>query len=91
MSYRVLAINPGSTSTKIALFDGEQEIFKKNVTHDAAELAAFDQVSDQMTCRMQTILDACAESGVDLSQCDAFCGRGGTSPPLLPDSPPEVP
>ena len=39
MSYRVFAINPGSTSTKVAMFDGDQCIFSKNVAHDAAELA----------------------------------------------------
>ena len=75
--YRVLAINPGSTSTKIAVFEGETEVFKKNVTHDADELAKYATVADQLDYRVETILAVCKEQGVDLSTCDAFVGRGG--------------
>ena len=47
MAYKILAINPGSTSTKIALFEGDQEIFKKNVVHEAVDLAKYATVADQ--------------------------------------------
>ena len=77
MSYKILAINPGSTSTKIAVFEGEQEVFKKNVVHEAAELAKYATVADQLDYRVETILSVCAEQGVDLATCDAFVGRGG--------------
>ena len=40
-NYRVFVVNPGSTSTKVALFEGEQTLFEANVSHDAAELAKF--------------------------------------------------
>ena len=40
-NYRVFVVNPGSTSTKVALFEGEQTLFEPNVSHDAAELAKF--------------------------------------------------
>ena len=46
--YRVLTINPGSTSTKIALFDNEELIFKENLTHEAEQLAKFKETSDQL-------------------------------------------
>ena len=77
MAYRVLAVNPGSTSTKIAVFEGDKEIFKKNVAHEAADLAKYATVSDQLEYRVDTILAACQEQGVDLATCDAFVGRGG--------------
>ena len=75
--YRVLAINPGSTSTKIALFEGETCLFSKNVAHDAQELAKFKTIPDQMPYREETILKLLAEENVDLSTVDVFVGRGG--------------
>ena len=77
MAYKILAINPGSTSTKIALFEGDQEIFKKNVVHEAVDLAKYATVADQLDYRVNTILSVCSEQGVDLASCDAFVGRGG--------------
>lgn len=76
-NFKVLAINPGSTSTKIAVFDGDNEVFKKSVVHDAAELAKYATVSDQLPYRVETILSVCKEQGVDISGCAAFSGRGG--------------
>ena len=49
--YRVLTINPGSTSTKIALFEGENCLFSRNVAHDAQELAKFKTIPDQLSYR----------------------------------------
>lgn len=74
---RVFAINPGSTSTKVALFDGEVCLFSKNVSHDAGELATYRHVSDQLPYRKQTILDVLAEEGVSLEGVEAVVGRGG--------------
>ncbi len=76
-TYKILAINPGSTSTKVAVFENETEVFKKTVVHDAAELAKYPQVCDQLDYRVETILAACQEQGIDLATCDAFVGRGG--------------
>ena len=76
-TYRILVINPGSTSTKVGVFDGETEVFTKNVAHEAEKLAEFKSVSDQMPYRRDLILEALAENGVDLSTIDAFVGRGG--------------
>jgi len=76
-TYRILVINPGSTSTKVGVFDGETEVFTKNVAHEAEKLAEFKSVSDQMPYRRDLILEALAENNVDLSTIDAFVGRGG--------------
>ena len=50
-NYKVFAINPGSTSTKIAMFEGEKEIFSRNISHDAEKLKEFKEISDQLPYR----------------------------------------
>ncbi len=77
MEYRILTINPGSTSTKVGYFEGEREIFTKNVSHDAAKLKEFSSISSQMPYRKETIMDALNEAGIRLEEVDAFVGRGG--------------
>lgn len=81
-AWRVLVVNPGSTSTKIGLFDGEQEVFARGIDHDAAKLAEFPTVSDQMAYRTRAVDDALADHGVDPASIDAFVGRGGGLLPL---------
>lgn len=81
-NYRVFVVNPGSTSTKVALFEGEQTLFEANVSHDAAELAKFVQVKDQLPYRIQTIEQALAEEGTVLEHIDACVGRGGGLLPM---------
>ena len=76
-TYRILVINPGSTSTKVGVFDGETEVFTKNVAHEAAKLAEFAGVSDQLPYRRDMILAALEENDVALDSIDAFVGRGG--------------
>lgn len=80
--WRVLVINPGSTSTKVGLFDGERAVFTVNVAHEASELAKFAGVSDQLPYRVGLIEQALAENGVELASIDAFVGRGGGFLPL---------
>lgn len=77
-TYKVLAINPGSTSTKVAVFENDKEIFNIKVTHDADKLDEYDYVCDQLPYRLETILKVCREQGVDFSDCAAFVGRGGS-------------
>ena len=76
-AYKVFAINPGSTSTKIALFEGEKELFAKNVTHDAAKLKEFKEIHDQLPYRKGTILEELAAAQITLQGVDAFSARGG--------------
>lgn len=76
-SYRIFAINPGSTSTKIALFEGEETVFSSNVSHDAQVLKQFREISDQFDYRKETILEELKKAGVSLEGIDAFSARGG--------------
>ncbi|KXB63418.1 MULTISPECIES: butyrate kinase [Olsenella] len=80
--YRILVINPGSTSTKVGVFDGETEVLTKTVAHEASKLAEFAGISEQLPYRLETIEAALAEGGVDLATVDAFVGRGGGLLPL---------
>lgn len=77
MSYRVFTINPGSTSTKIALFQGSECLFSKNVAHDAAELSKFGSMAGQLPYRRDMILGILKDAGIALENIDAFVGRGG--------------
>ena len=74
---KIFAINPGSTSTKIALFEGEKLLFKSNVVHDAETMSRYSDLEAQLPYRRDTILKAVAEVGCALEGCAAFSGRGG--------------
>lgn len=76
-TYKIFAINPGSTSTKIAFFENENKIFSKTVEHDAEQLANFSEISDQLPYRKETIMGVLEEAGISLDSIDAFVGRGG--------------
>jgi butyrate kinase len=77
--YRLLIINPGSTSTKISLFVNDQEQFERSQFHDAPVLLQFPHVNDQVPFRYQVILDMLAKEGVDPASIDVFVGRGGSA------------
>ena len=74
---KILVINPGATSTKIAVFDEMTELFRTNVEHSVEELAHFEKVADQMPYRKNLICKTLADNGISLSDMDAVCGRGG--------------
>jgi len=82
--FTVLAINPGSTSTKFALYRNESPVFVKNVRHSDAELAPFRShpILDQQQFRARQIEAALSEAGHRLDELDAVVGRGGLLPPL---------
>jgi butyrate kinase len=77
MNFRLFVINPGSTSTKIALFENDRQLFSTNVAHEAAKLKEFAEVSDQFPYRKETILNELVKAGITLDGTDAFVGRGG--------------
>jgi butyrate kinase len=77
MPIRVLAINPGSTSTKIAVFDEDQPVFEKTLRHDPAELEPFGGIIEQYDFRKKLVLEAMEENNVHPSSLDAVVGRGG--------------
>lgn len=81
MDYRVLVINPGSTSTKIALFEGENRLFQETLRHSAEELAPFAAIMDQVDFRRSCIEQVLAEKEVALDSLHAVCARGGQLPP----------
>ena len=78
-NYRLLVINPGSTSTKVSVFENEKELFEKSIFHDAPELLKFKRVNDQVPFRYEVIMNVLKEEGIDLSDIDAFVGRGGSA------------
>ncbi|WP_371380958.1 butyrate kinase [Sporomusa aerivorans] len=81
-NFRVLAINPGSTSTKVAVYDNEQLLFEKVVRYSNEELAPFDAVVDQYEFRKNGILKMMAENNIDIATLDAVVGRGGLLKPI---------
>lgn len=74
---KVLVINPGATSTKISAFDEDKEVMRVNISHSAQELSQFAHIAEQMPYRKKLILDALRENGMEVSDFDAVCGRGG--------------
>ena len=82
-SIKVLTVNPGSTSTKIAVFVDEQNVFQKNIKHSAEELAPFEKISDQFGFRRDMILNVLKdEAKMDITEFDYIVGRGGLIKPV---------
>lgn len=81
MNYRILVINPGSTSTKIAVFDNEESVFECNIVHSNEELKAYAEIIDQHAFRKRLVLSALQEAGIPL-RFDAVIGRGGLVRPI---------
>lgn len=77
-----LIINPGSTSTKIAVFNGEKEEWSKNLNHSRDEIDEFNKIVDQLNWRKELILNACIEAGYQLEDFDFFVARGGLLNPI---------
>ena len=77
MEYRILTVNPGSTSTKVGCFEGrERDLYRERCAR-CRKTEEFKTISDQLPYRKATILDALKEANVDLATIDAFVGRGG--------------
>ncbi len=75
--YKIFAINPGSTSTKIALFQGVKCLFSANVSHEASVLKEFKEMVEQLSYRKETIDLILSENKISLQDVDAYVGRGG--------------
>ena len=84
--YHVLTINPGSTSTKVALYEGERPLFVETVHHSAEEIAAFPHIADQYAFRRDALLSLLDEKGFGLDSLDAVVGRGGILRPIRSDT-----
>jgi len=79
---RILTINPGSTSTKIAVYEGEKAILLSTLRHSVEELKIFPSIVDQFSFRKDIILDALKQSGIDIHSIDMVVGRGGLIHPI---------
>lgn len=82
MNYCILSINPGSTSTKVALYTDETCVFSDSIEHASEELAQFEDVVDQMEYRTKALYSLLEKHGVKLSQLSAIAGRGGLLPSM---------
>jgi butyrate kinase len=79
---RILVINPGSTSTKIAVFEGATLRCDKTLRHDESEIGRFASIPDQKDFRMQAIMEFLSGAGIPLSSLSAIVGRGGLLHPI---------
>ena len=82
MAYKLLIINPGSTSTKIGVYEGEKEILEETLRHSAEEILKYDTIFDQLDFRKKVILKVLKEKGIDINELDAVVGRGGMLKPI---------
>jgi len=78
----ILAINPGSTSTKFALFEEDGLIFEKNLSHSVEETSGFIRITDQLAFRKDLIMNELKERKSDFSKIAAVVGRGGLVKPI---------
>ncbi len=81
-TFRILAINPGSTSTKIAIYDNEKEVFETTIRHSNEEIEPFDKIFDQYDFRKNVILSTLNDNGINLTKLSAVVGRGGLLKPI---------
>jgi butyrate kinase len=79
---RFLAINPGSTSTKIAVYDDLKPKFTKTLRHSAEEISKYATIFEQFPFRKELIISALKENDIELSSIDAVVGRGGLLRPI---------
>lgn len=80
--FRILAINPGSTSTKIAIYDNEKEVFETTLRHSNEEIDKYEKITDQYDFRKDVILGALSENDINLTKLSAVVGRGGLLKPI---------
>ncbi len=79
---RILVINPGSTSTKIAVYEDEQQLWQENIEHDAASLRAYPTIYAQLPFRLPLVLKTLQAHGQKLEELSCVMSRGGLLPPL---------
>jgi butyrate kinase len=82
MSYKLLIINPGSTSTKIGVYEDEKELFEETLRHTNEEIKRYDTIYDQFGFRKEVILNVLKEKNFDIATLSAVVGRGGMLKPV---------
>ena len=79
---KLLILNPGSTSTKIAVFEDETPLFTESIVHSPEELAPFDHVADQYEFRKELVVKTLENHGVALDSLSGIVSRGGLLTPI---------
>ena len=82
MGFTILAINPGSTSTKCAIYRDAEEAWKKGLSHGSDDLARFRNLPEQLEYRITAVRDCLREADIPASEISAVVGRGGLLKPL---------
>ncbi|MBN2273366.1 MAG: butyrate kinase [Bacteroidales bacterium] len=82
MDHKILAINPGSTSTKVAIYHNTKPVFLKSIHHEANELAQFKHIVDQYKFRKEIILKELRDSHINIELIEVIVGRGGVIRPI---------
>lgn len=80
--YTILAINPGSTSTKVAVYKDLDKVLELTLRHSSQELSAFPTILEQFDFRKEIIVRAIEDAGVEITDFDAVIGRGGLIKPI---------
>ena len=82
MSYKILVINPGSTSTKIGVYEDETLLFEETLRHSTEEIAKYATIVDQKDFRKELIVDILAKNSFDIKSLNVVVGRGGLLKPI---------
>ncbi|MBU3133530.1 butyrate kinase [Clostridium gasigenes] len=82
MILKLLIINPGSTSTKIGVYEGEKEILEETLRHSSEEIEKYETIYDQFEFRKEVIINVLKEKNFDMNTLDAVVGRGGMLKPM---------
>ena len=82
MTHKILAINPGSTSTKFAVYEGENQILSKTLNHSVEELSKFNNIMEQFEMRKSEIENTLSENDINIKDISAVVGRCGGLPPV---------
>lgn len=80
--YKILSINPGSTSTKIAVYEDDKPLFVESIQHSDSDLADFKRIQDQFEFRKNAVMNFLKSNNVSTSELSAIVGRGGLLPPV---------
>ena len=83
MSHKLLIINPGSTSTKLAIYEDEKEVFEKTLRHSSEDIGKFKHIAEQQSFRTELILKILQDNKIEIKEMDAVVGRGGLLKPII--------
>ncbi|MCD2347580.1 butyrate kinase [Clostridium guangxiense] len=83
MNFRILVINPGSTSTKIAIFDNNKKVLVETIKHSTEELQNYKDICEQFEFRENVILRILEERDIDINRIDVVVARGGLLKPIV--------